>query len=81
MRDHDRKREVIPERVLTGLAALGVGLSVDDFGTGYSSLARLTRLPVDELKIDRSFIRHLTTDQGDQAIVSSTIGLSPLVPT
>jgi len=61
--------------VLAGLAEMGVGISVDDYGTGYSSLAYLKRLPVDELKIDRAFVRNLTTDEADRTIVASTIGL------
>jgi diguanylate cyclase (GGDEF)-like protein len=67
-----------PDRALATLqelAGVGVGLSVDDFGTGYSSLAYLQRLPVNELKIDRSFVLGLAGSSSDGEIVRSTVGL------
>ncbi len=67
-----------PERALatlSRLSGLGVRLSVDDFGTGYSSLANLRRLPIDELKIDRSFVSPMLRDESDLIIVRSTINL------
>src|SRR5579884_4271057 len=67
-----------PERVLrtlTELRRLGFELSIDDFGTGYSSLAYLRQLPVNEIKIDKSFIREMTTNASDDVIVRSTIDL------
>ena len=60
---------------LERLHAMGVDLSIDDFGTGYSSLAYLKRLPVNELKIDKSFVLNMENDVGDTKIVRSTIEL------
>jgi len=62
--------------VLTELDRLGVEISIDDFGTGYSSLAYLANLPVSEVKIDRSFVSHMTEGSSEQIIVSSTVTLA-----
>jgi diguanylate cyclase (GGDEF)-like protein len=61
--------------VLYGLNDLGVRLSCDDFGTGYSSLAHLRRLPIGEIKIDKSFIARMTVDESDRAIARSVLAL------
>ncbi|MDE0803487.1 MAG: bifunctional diguanylate cyclase/phosphodiesterase [Acidimicrobiales bacterium] len=62
-------------RTLHELDELGIAISIDDFGTGYSSLAHLRRLPVGEIKIDKSFVLDLTTSESDEAIVRSMIEL------
>jgi diguanylate cyclase (GGDEF)-like protein/PAS domain S-box-containing protein len=64
---------------LHALKSLGVGLAIDDFGTGYSSFSYLKAFPVDELKIDRSFVAGLGTDTGDSAIVASCVQLAHAV--
>ncbi len=70
MSDPERARATVMR-----LSDLGVHLSVDDFGTGYSSLANLRQLPIDELKIDRSFVTPMLQDESDLIIVRSTINL------
>ncbi len=63
-------------QVLNCLFALGVRIAIDDYGTGYASLSYLKRLLANELKIDRAFVQHVTTDQSDQAIVGSTVNMA-----
>ncbi|WP_077529615.1 putative bifunctional diguanylate cyclase/phosphodiesterase [Vreelandella utahensis] len=63
-------------RTLENLRALGATISVDDFGTGHSSLAQLRQLPVQELKIDKSFVLNMNREEQDQLIVKSTIDLA-----
>ena len=62
--------------VLNRLSEMGVKLSIDDFGTGYSSLAHLKQMPVDELKIDKSFVMGMLDDENDEMIVRSIIDLA-----
>ncbi|MDP9293061.1 MAG: EAL domain-containing protein [Actinomycetota bacterium] len=61
--------------ILERLSQMGIRLSIDDFGTGYSSLAYLKRLPVSEIKVDRSFVMNMDEDEDDATIVRSTIDL------
>ena len=62
--------------ILAMLQSMGVRLSVDDFGTGYSSLTHLRELPIDEIKIDKSFVKQMTRSEADAAIVRTVIHLA-----
>ena len=62
--------------VLSRLSAMGLKLSIDDFGTGYSSLSYLKKLPVDAIKIDKSFVIGMVQDVNDAAIVRTSIDLA-----
>lgn len=67
---------VVVAGILGDLRRLGVRIAIDDFGTGYSSLAYLRSLPVDTLKIDRSFVRDVTTNEDSAAIAAAIISMS-----
>jgi EAL domain-containing protein (putative c-di-GMP-specific phosphodiesterase class I) len=66
--------EVIP--ILHTLKSIGVQLSIDDFGTGYSSLNYLKRFPIDQIKIDKTFVRDINTDLDDSAIALAVIAMA-----
>jgi c-di-GMP-specific phosphodiesterase len=70
MRDPERAA-----KILQALREAGAGLAIDDFGTGFSSLSYLTRLPFDTLKIDRYFVRTMSTNEGSDKIVRSVVNL------
>ena len=71
MEDLDHSLEI-----LTALSDLGVRLVIDDFGTGYSSLARLRQLPIDGIKVDRSFIEHIAEDSKERSLVMAIIAMA-----
>ena len=61
---------------MAAISSLGVRLAVDDFGTGFSSLSYLQRFPIDVVKIDRSFVRDVATDDGARTLVAAIVGMA-----